>query len=117
MPVGKSKARKLSQLQSCYPLSQPRALPSRILLPTALLRLRSLRFRLGRLLSVRLNHDHRQERPHHRGAEQDQDYGYADCPHARWEEALKGVVFVDEGLGWALAWSQERWDIHVLALG
>lgn len=53
---------------------------------------------LGRLLLVASNHDHAEERADDRGAEEDENNGNADRPDTRGEEAVEGVVIVDEGL-------------------
>lgn len=66
------------------------------------------RLRLRGLLPVAANHDHAEERPHHRRAEEKQDDGYPDGPHAREEEVLEGMVRVDEGLLGLLAGEEKR---------
>lgn len=50
------------------------------------------------LLPVASNHDHGQERAHHGRCEQGQYHWDPDGPDTGWEEALKRVVVVNEGL-------------------
>lgn len=53
---------------------------------------------LGSLLTVAADHDHAEERADDGRAQQDEDDGDADGPHARREEVLERVVGVDKRL-------------------
>lgn len=50
------------------------------------------------LLAVASDHDNTEEGAHDGGAEEDQDDGDANGPDARREDAVEGVVGIDEGL-------------------
>jgi hypothetical protein len=55
------------------------------------------------LLLVAPNHDHAKERANNSGAEEDDDDGDANSPHAGREEVLERVIVVDKGLKQLLA--------------
>lgn len=50
------------------------------------------------LLAVASDHDDAEEGAHDGGTEENQDDGDADGPDARREDAVEGVVGIDEGL-------------------
>lgn len=59
-----------------------------------------LLLRLQSLFAVAPDHHDAEETAHDGAAEEQEDYGDADGPDSGWEEALDGVVAVDEGLSW-----------------
>lgn len=70
---------------------------SSFFLPRRCCRCRRIIFRS--LFPVALDHDHAQEAPDDRGAEQDQDDGDANGPDARGEEVVQGVPGINKRLG------------------
>lgn len=58
---------------------------------------------LGSLLSVALDHDDAEERPHDCRSQQNENDGNANGPDARGEEVLERVVGIDKGLARGLS--------------
>jgi hypothetical protein len=59
---------------------------------------RFLLFRFQRLLPITPYHDDGEEAADNSSAQNYENDGDANCPDARWEEGMEGMIFVHEGL-------------------